>query len=604
MKNKNISCAGSNPVSPSAFELSSTSAQGRKCFDTPPRKGCSELSSAIVSVPDATYRAHLSKIQGDIVGATEVAINEEEAKKGLSNARDMFLLREIHAVTNFLQKWMTEEYKRARSVSSVRNRFHRLMFHRHSRLQEFHSKYALFSIIFQQIRSTESVALKADLLRLLHDNVWKNKNTAMKILSAHDAVFLKLWVEVNYNRLFFLREKRLMISFLELAVQSSSSAVTPVIQGTQALFHVLQHAGYLIYLVRLLYFANKIAICANSAGDRAVALNQVEDFGMRMKVYFSAGGAKALELLDKHSQSIVNDLVWATVGLVTTFAVHATLICSFIVAGLYLFDVLNILVHAIIRGKSRLKKHAAICESIAGQISMIACSFTDPEQLRFGIQAVVVTAKEKAEIVLADPNDRRAHAIMLLFLKMRSVAKENRDESISEDQIPGLNLALFKIAGDIYKQIILKEEIDGAKSKFVFSMVEASILCTAVTFITINTGLIFSATGVGVGCLKSLPALIALLGTMALTSAVLVPLILIVAAAVVVFATVIVHQIIKKLEHGNKAKMIGKRESDAARGNTGEAQREDGLSYAEFSNTSIFQSLPEEEQESICACAG
>ncbi len=150
----------------------------------------------------------------------------------------------------------------------------------------------------------------------------------LKVLQWIARRFKKLWIHFNWGRLLLLREQREFVAVGE-AVAAHTQFFKNANQFLSNVFSYLGHLGYIIYFFRLLVYTIPCVLSA----------------------YREEGAHGAAKVGKRESLSIWNDLVWAGVGLVTTFAVLSLLLSTWLVVGLYLFDVINIAVHSVQKKK-------------------------------------------------------------------------------------------------------------------------------------------------------------------------------------------------------------------------------------------------------------
>lgn len=151
-----------------------------------------------------------------------------------------------------------------------------------------------------------------------------------------------IWVRFNFARLFFLRIWR-AASGIGVAVARHSLAFAWISTAKNAIFDAKSpvHAhlgwlGFVVYAARLVLYTIPQLIKAAVNGGWS-------------------GFKKAFSL---HREKIFNDVVWGIVGIVTSFIVANPLVAGIIVAGLYLFDVINVFIHANRAHKKLLRENA------------------------------------------------------------------------------------------------------------------------------------------------------------------------------------------------------------------------------------------------------
>lgn len=154
--------------------------------------------------------------------------------------------------------------------------------------------------------------------------------------STYWAKFKAAWIEVNWYRLFILRIKRLIIAFGEIFAATSATFSQAYDVMTQ-IYSVLGHLGYLIYVVRLAFHSISKLVTA----------------------FVEEGVAGLVRVWKQESLSILNDVVWASVG-VAGFFIASTFGCMMMIVALYLFDIVNIAIHGHIKYlgiKKQIKAH-------------------------------------------------------------------------------------------------------------------------------------------------------------------------------------------------------------------------------------------------------
>ncbi len=139
--------------------------------------------------------------------------------------------------------------------------------------------------------------------------------------------FKPFWIHANWGRLLLLREKREFIDIGDL-VAAQTEVMNKSNEVLNNLYSVLNHLGYLFYFIRLLFYTMPALF----------------------KAYYIYGSAGVHRVIKREQESVANDIVWATVGIVTMLPL-SIFVSTVVVVGLYIFDVINTMVHTAIREK-------------------------------------------------------------------------------------------------------------------------------------------------------------------------------------------------------------------------------------------------------------
>lgn len=303
--------------------------------------------------------------------------------------------------------------------------------------------------------------------------------------------FLKIWVTANWYRLLVLRIKREFssaIDIVELFGSSLGDSLKSIETGlkfiSMAYTYFLGHLGWAVYLARLVAFSIKgiplIAKWMRATGEEK-----------------QKAGEACREFWEKNGQSILNDVIWMTVGAFTsTLSVLSAvgvfaaplLLGTALVAGLYLFDVLNAYIWGK-RRKKRLKKKidAASCNILA------AVSQTNINLLITSSEGITEVPK-LSELI----DDKKYHLLRKCPAELRDAYRYKLiTEALTpsgKDTTPEI-YSLASQMNDYYKNC---EALEAEREKFRSSIVETSVLFGGMAASAIGTATVTMLTG-GIG---------------------------------------------------------------------------------------------------------
>lgn len=355
------------------------------------------------------------------------------------------------------------------------------------------------------------------------------ENPAKTLLDKISKGFKARWIECNWYRLLLLRIKRILLGVGDTCVvlTAKSKAFAGLAQGFKVLYKVLGHLGYAIYFFRI--YVHIIPSL----------LSAMEKEGWK--------GFK--KVWQRESQSICNDVVWATVGLLTTFLFHSTFVCTMIVVGLYVFDVLNVLYHGNKKKRELERENNKVCGNMA--TLEVALSFN------FNILCKQFRLAETQDKIAAAP-DHMKQAMRQVFARQLVLdAKQENSWSLT-------NPEMDRIVECLAKWDRIQTLYQGNKDNMKAASIEAMVLLTGMIVSGMGTAIVCMSTSIGLGGAASISSLITGSTAIAGASAVFGPAAILGLAALAIGAAVVMGMCIYRLVRKIRLKEQEKRRNQGA----------------------------------------
>jgi hypothetical protein len=347
-----------------------------------------------------------------------------------------------------------------------------------------------------------------------------------------------VWVWINWLRLLLLRIKRIFVGSAD-AVAAQTQFVKTADNIWANAYTYLGHLGYAIYFVRLFMYTIPCLISAAK-----------ED-----------GWAGFKRVWVRESESIWNDLVWSAVGLTTSFILSSTVVCTAIVVGLYLFDVINIAVHANNK-KKKLKKE------FSELFAVTVMSFYNDHRLYWQKGTSLVASKDGGMPCCRQElgalwsqfvsNKVYQDAIKAAPESLQNLIRKKLMRDMLHDANPNLanNFELVDALADMDR---INTEYCVVSDKMVTGLIEANVLLGGMIISGMGTIAFALCSGIGLGGSASIASTVTAMcagaAAMSLTPAAIIGLTLIAVGAAIVMAMCITRVVKKARAHHKKVQL-------------------------------------------------